>query len=140
MRDRIMAENTIAIENASWWMAHSQVVVKEDYLATDEAWVNDQLIAIGVKGQGAKATPDMRMTGKDRSTLIAQRMVCPGSVVAVRRRSGRVHTVQLPQEADQLLYVDLIYIIQQIEYLNAPMTAEELAAFLPSAKESSKAS
>lgn len=125
-------ENTIGIDNAPWWLPHSIVVLKEDYTAADETWVQKNMIKFGTEGRGANMTPDMQM-GKERGVLQAERMVQPGSVVAVMRRNGRVKTVHLPQEAESLLLPDLNYIINQIDALNEVMTPEEQANFLPSA-------
>lgn len=129
-------EPTIQIENAPWWLPHSLVIIKEDYTAADESWVQRHMVKFGMQGKGANATPDMQV-GKERGVLQVERMVIPGSVVAVERRNGRVKTVRLPQEAEQLLLTDLTYIIQQIDALNEVMSAEEQADFLPSANERS---
>lgn len=125
--------DTVAIQNAHWWQNHSHVLVKEDYVASDEAWINKQLITINTTGTGSRTKPDVQMSEKDRNVLIVERMVQPGSVVAVQRSAGRVKTVRLPQEAAQLLYPDLIYIVQQIEVLNLPMDTQEQENFLPDA-------
>lgn len=125
-------EEPICIDNAAWWLPHSHVLIKEDYTAADEAWVQARMVKIGVQGAGMKATPDMRM-GKERGILQVERMVMPGSVVAVQRRNGRVKTVNLPQEAENLLLTDLAYIISQIEALNEVMAPEEQESFLPGA-------
>ena len=127
--------DTIAIENAHWWLNHSAVLVKEDYLAQDEVWVNKQLVTINTTGSGSRTRPDVQMSEKDRNVLIVERMVQPGSVVAVQRSQGRVKTVKLPQEASQLLYPDLIYIVGQVEALNLPMDVQEQEDFLPTANE-----
>lgn len=131
-------EEPICIDNAAWWLPHSHVLVKEDYTAADEAWVQARMVKIGVQGTGTKATPDMQI-GKERGILQVERMVVAGSVVAVQRRNGRVKTVNLPQEAESLLLTDLAYIIGQIEALNEVMTPEEQTDFLPSAGEPSEA-
>jgi hypothetical protein len=132
-------EPTIQIENAPWWLPHSLVILKEDYTAADESWVQRNMIRFGVQGKGANATPDMQV-GKERGVLQVERMVIPGSVVAVQRRNGRVKTVRLPQEAEQLLLTDLTYIIQQIDALNEVMTPQEQEHFLASANGQSKES
>jgi hypothetical protein len=127
--------DTIGLPNASWWENTSTVVVKEDYLAQDEAWVNKQMVSLNVKGN----QPNMQMTG-DRNILIVQRMVQPGSVVAVKRANGRIKTVELPKDAGQLLIADLMYLVNQIDALNTPpMTTEEQEAFLPGATGQSEA-
>lgn len=123
---------TFGIKNAPWWLPHSHVELREDYTAADEQWVQARMVRVGVVGSGSKATPDMQL-GKERGILQVERMVMPGSVVAVMRRNGRIKTVHLPQDAEQLLLTDLGYIIQQIEALNEVMTPEEQASFLASA-------
>ena len=125
-----MAESTMGIDNAPWWLPHSMVVIKEDYTAADESWVQKRMGKLVMQGSGSKATADVE-PGKERGVLQVERMVQPGSVVAVQRRNGRVKTVHLPEEAEQLLYTDLAYIIQQIELANEVMAPEEQADFLP---------
>lgn len=125
-------ENTFGINNAPWWLPHSHVELKEDYTAADEQWVQARMVKMSVVGAGSKASPDMQM-GKERGILQVERMVMPGSVVAVLRRNGRVKTVHLPQEAENLLLTDLGYIIEQIEALNEVMTPEEQTSFLAGA-------
>ena len=132
-------EPTIQIKNAPWWLPHSLVIIKEDYTAADESWVQRHMVKLGVSGKGANATPDMQF-GKERGVLQVERMVIPGSVVAVQRRNGRIKTVHLPQEAEDLLLAVLSYIIPQIDQHNAVMTTEEQEHFLASANEHSKAS
>jgi hypothetical protein len=133
LRNREKFMDTIGIQNAPWWLPNSTVVVREDYLAEDEGWINSQLFSFGMSGSGANTTPDMQMSGKDRNTLFVQRMTQPGSVVAVPRSNGRVKTVHLPDEASQLLHTDLLYIVQRIEAVNAPpMTPQQQADFLKS--------
>lgn len=126
--------DTFKIENAPWWLPHSIVVMREDYTAADESWVQARMMKIGVQRDGQNATPDIQM-GKERGVLQVERMVQAGSVVAVLRSAGRTKTVHLPQEAEQLLLPDLNYIIQQIDALNQVIMPEDQANFLPSANE-----
>jgi len=129
-------EETIHIPNAPWWEAHSRVLIKEDFTAGDEAWINNQVSKL--KGAGSnKPSIDMQL-GNIR-ILTVQRMVVEG-VVAVKRRNGRVKTVQLPQEVERLLKSDIDYIMSQIDEANPDMTEEEQTDFLDSAKEHSETS
>lgn len=112
------------IPNAPHWLNHSVVIVKEDYTAGDEAWILNKLVSIDATS--------VQMTGKHKDILTVQRMVQPGSVVAVQRAGGRVKTVHLPQEAESLLWSDVEYITSQIKQLNEPpMSEEEQTDFLP---------
>ena len=134
-----MEENTIGIDNAPWWLPHSTVVLREDYTAADEAWVQSRIAKVSVQGSGSGASGDVSF-GKGRGVLQIERMSMPGSIVAVQRRNGRVKTVKLPQEAEQLLAPDLVYIVGQIEALNEPIAPEEQESFLPSANGHSEVS
>lgn len=115
--------DVIGIPNAPWWNNNSTVVVKEDYLAQDEAWVLNQVVAL--------SSDDMQdIQTKHIDILKVRRMVQPGSVVAVNRANGRVKTVQLPQDASQLLWNDVEYILKEINRLNVPvMTPDEQKTF-----------
>lgn len=116
------------IQNAPHWLNHSVVIVKEDYTAADEAWILNKLVSLD--------SNSVQMTGKHKDILTVQRMVQAGSVVAVTRSNGRVKTVHLPQETEELLWSDVEYIIAEINKLNEPpMTQEEQQAFLPSSNE-----
>lgn len=117
--------DTIQLTNAKHWEPNSIVFVKEDYCAGDEAWAINQLLAIAPDSQQA--------TGRHKDILIIKRLVQPGSQVTVRRSGGRVKTVQLPAQAEELLISDLNYIAAQIQKINEPMSEEEQAAFLASA-------
>lgn len=129
----------IGIPNAPHWLPHSHVEIKEDYTAADDQWVEARTVKLSVQGTGSKATPDIQ-AGKARGVLQVERMAQPGGVVAVQRRNGRVKTVHLPQEAEELLLNDLNYIIEQIDALNEVMTPEELNNFLPGAADPSETS
>lgn len=126
--------DTIQIPNAPWWEAHSHVIIKEDFLAEDEAWVQNQLAK--VQGYGTNK-PSMEMTLGNIRILTIQRMVT-GGIVAVTRGNGRIKTVNLPHEAGKLLKSDLDYIFEQIDKLNPDMTEEQQEDFLPSANGASK--
>lgn len=131
--------DTVGLDNAPWWLPHSHVEVKEDYTAADESWVQARAVKVNVQGSGSRTTADVQQ-GKERGILQIERMVQPGGVVAVQRRNGRVKTVHLPQEAEQLLLVDLNYIISQMDALTDVMTPEEQSDFLPGAGEQSETS
>jgi hypothetical protein len=122
-------DNTIPLVNAPHWLNHSHVLIKEDYLAEDEEWIANQTTKIVNQG-----TQNAQVEIKAGSTniLLVKRMVVSG-VVAVNRANGRVKTVNLPQEAAQLLAPDLAYIAAQINQYNQPMTQEQQSDFLPSA-------
>ena len=110
------------IPNAAHWLNHSVVIVKEDYTAADEAWILNKLISI--------ESSSVQITGKHKDILTVQRMVQAGSLVAVQRSNGRVKTVHLPQEAEELLWSDLQYILAEINKLNEPpMTKKEQEDF-----------
>ncbi len=82
-------EETIHIPNASWWEAHSRVLIKEDFTAGDEAWINNQVSKL--KGAGSnKPSIDMQL-GNIR-ILTVQRMVIEG-VVAVKRRKDSMNSL-----------------------------------------------
>lgn len=117
--------DTVGIANAPHWLNHSIVTIKADYTAGDQAWILNQITLT--------PTDDAHVTERHQDILKVKRMVLPGSVVAVPRPGGRTKTVNLPQEASQLLVPDLDYIVSQIDAANKPMTAEEQAAFLASA-------
>ena len=125
-------EGLTNIPNAPHWLNNSVVIVKEDYTAGDEAYILNQLVRID--------SASAQVTGKHKDILTVQRMVQPGSVVAVNRSGGRVKTVHLPQEADELLWSDTQYIVEQITRLNEPpMTEEEVKAFPTPVSEHSQA-
>jgi len=121
------------IPNASHWLNHSVVIVKEDYTAADEAWILNKLISI--------ESSSVQITGKHKDILTVQRMVQAGSVVAVQRSNGRVKTVHLPQEAEDLLWSDVEYIIAELDKLKGPpsMTKQEQEDFQTPVSEHSQA-
>lgn len=120
------------IPNAPHWNNNSVVIVKEDYTAADEAWILNRLVAIDAN--------TVQITGKHKDILTVKRMVQPGSIVAVKRSGDRIKTVHLPQEAEELLWNDLQYIVEQITKLNEPpMTQEEQETFPKPVSESSQA-
>ena len=121
------------IPNAPHWLNHSVVIVKEDYTAADEAWILNKLISI--------ESSSVQITGKHKDILTVQRMVQAGSVVAVQRSNGRVKTVKLPQEAEELLWSDVEYIIAELDKLKGPppLTEAEQKDFLPASNEHSQA-
>ena len=126
-------EGVTNIPNAQHWLNNSVVVVKEDYTAGDEAYVMNTLVRID-------AGNAVQLTGKHHSIVLVKRMVQHGSVVAVPRSGGRVKTVHLPDEAENLLLHDLEYIVEQITKLNEPaMTPEEQEAFPQPVSEHSQA-
>lgn len=124
-----MNEATIAIPNASWWMPHSQVLLKEDLLAEDQAWIANQTTRIVNPGTSFARVESYL---GDASILLVKRMVVHGTV-AVKRSGDRVKTVTLPQEAGRLLRQDLDYIASKINEYNQPMTEEQQQDFLPAA-------
>ena len=125
-------EGVTNIPNAAHWLNNSVVVVKEDYTAGDEAWILNQLVRIDATSA--------QVTGKHKDILTVQRMVVPGSIVAVRRSADRVKTVQLPADAEKLLWSDLEYIVEQITKLNEPpMSEDEQKAFPQPVSEHSQA-
>lgn len=129
-------EDTIAIDNAPWWLNHSYVQIKEDLLAEDQEWIANQ--ANKVVNPGTQFARVEVNTGS-ANILLAKRMVVSG-VVAVNRPRGRVLTVNLPQDTSKLLAQDLDYIVAQIGKYNEPMDAEAQQDFLPSANGQSVAS
>ena len=126
---------TIGIPNAKWWLPHSHVVIKEDFLAEDQEWIGNQTNR--VIGAGTPMAQVVTQLGS-ANVLLVKRMVTQG-VVAVKRANDRIKTVHLPAEAGQLLSADLEYIAQQIAQHNTPMTEEQQEDFLPSADEPSAA-
>lgn len=122
-------DNSIAIQNAPWWQPHSHVLLKGLYLAEDDAFVANGIVA--VTGVG---TPNATMETRpgDQALLKVQRMVKQGTV-AVMLRTGQKYEVNLPGEAGKLLPIDLAYITEQIDAMSQPMSAEEQASFLKSA-------
>jgi hypothetical protein len=123
---------TLPIPNAPHWLNNSIVVVKADYEQADEAYVLNTLVRID--------PTSVSVTGKHRDTIRIQRMVQPGSIVSVKRPGGRVKTVHLPQEAEQLLVEDAAYINAQIDRLNEPVMDEaEQQAFPVPVSDSSQA-
>lgn len=131
---------TIGLPNAPWWLNHSTVIAKADRTAADDAWIQKNLMRVNVNGSGSNATPEMKMGDKDFNILLIERLVQPGSVVAVKRSQGRTKTVNLPSEAGSLLITDLAYIVSELNKLNEPiMDEEQQAAFLLYAKEQSRA-
>jgi hypothetical protein len=125
-------DETITIDNASWWMNHSIVVIREDMLAEDSEWIGNQ--ATRVVNAGTQFARIESSLGS-ANILLVKRMVVSG-VVAVQRLNGRVKTVNLPQDAGKLLSQDLDYIAEQINKYNAPsapMTEAQQQDFLPSA-------
>lgn len=128
--------NTIALVNATHWLNHSNVLIKEDMLAEDMAWIaNNSTRVVNPGTQFARIEQSLG----DSNILLVKRMVVSG-VVAVNRSNGRVKTVNLPQEAGQLLQQDLEYIVEQINKYNAPMTEAQQQDFLNSADAPSETS
>ena len=124
-------EDTVQIPNAPWWEPHSHVIVKEDFLASDEAWIQNRLsgkMKVDKNGKSAEA----EMLVGNVNILLIQRMVVQG-IVAVKRLSGRIKTVSLPAEAGQLLKNDIDYICAEINRLNPDMEEDEQEDFLPGA-------
>jgi hypothetical protein len=125
-------DETITIDNASWWMNHSIVVIREDMLAEDSEWIGNQSTRVVNAGtQFARIESSLGSA----NILLVKRMVVSG-VVAVQRLNGRVKTVNLPQDAGKLLSQDLDYIAEQISKYNAPsapMTEAQQQDFLPAA-------
>lgn len=122
-------QDTVQIPNASWWEPNSHVLVKEDFLEEDQAWIQNQIVSINA-GNDGKNTVTTR-AGNLKSLKI-QRMVVSGRV-DVKRSSGRIKSVILPHEAGKLLANDANYIDDEIDKLNAPLTPGEQQDFLPSA-------
>jgi hypothetical protein len=131
-----MAEDTIGIPNASWWLNHSHVEIKEDLLAEDMAWIANNCTRVVNPGtQFARVEQSLG----DNNILLVKRMVKSG-VVAVERANGRVKTVSLPQDAGKLLQQDLEYIVEQINKNNAPMDEAQQQDFLTGADAPSETS
>lgn len=111
------------IPNAPHWLNHSVVIVKEDYTAADEASVLHALIRLNEDNA-------LELPKKHADIVKVQRMVQPGSVVAINRSNGRVKTVHLPEQVEELLWNDLQYILKEINKLNEPpMTKKEQEDF-----------
>ena len=127
-----MFENQyIPIENASWWLPHSHVALRDLYLAEDEAAINNQANSIRLQQEGASGKALVNQAGS-LVILKVQRMVHEG-VVAVMLRGGRKHEVKLPADVHKLSPTDLQYLNEQIDLFSRPMSAEEQEAFLASA-------
>ena len=127
--------NEISLDNAPWWMNHSQVLLKGMFLAEDEAWIANHMVSVQGSGQNAVVE-----THSGEATILkVQRMVQQG-VVAVMLKGGIKYEVQLPKDASKLLATDLAYISSRIDLASQPMTAEEQAAFLASAQGQSEGS
>lgn len=124
-------DNSISVNNAPWWLPHSTVALKGVYLAEDDAAINNQAQTLSLQREG---TSNATLTNNSGSVAIlkVQRMVTQGTV-AVMMRGGKKHEVSLPTQANKLSILDLNYIIEQIDALSQPMSAEEQAAFLASA-------
>lgn len=122
----------IGLENAPWWLPHSQVLLKGVFLAEDEAWVTNHLVSVQGSGQNAV----VETNSGSMTILKVQHMVQQGTV-AVMLKGGTKYEVQLPKDAGKLLAADLAYISSRIDLVSAPMTAEEQVAFLASAGEQS---
>lgn len=122
-----MEEHTIGIINAPWWLNHSHVLIREDMLAEDSAWIANQ--STRLVGAGT-ANPQIEFQAGNTNIFLVKRMVVQG-IVAVKRANDRVKTVHLPQEAEKLLSQDLDYIVAQINKHNQPMTEDEQRDFLP---------
>lgn len=127
---------SIPIDNAPWWEDGSSVSIKEDYLAEDEAYVNNGMMKVVGLESGK---PEMQNNSGSQGILKVERMVIQGTVRVKRgdakRGTERIKTVLLPQDARLLMARDLNYIVKQIDAYNPPMTAEEQESFLPSASE-----
>jgi hypothetical protein len=122
---------TVDIANASWWEPGSGVVIKEDLLAEDEAYIaNHMMIVSGLES----GKPQMENQSGAQGIFKVERMVVRGTVI-VKRPGDRIKRVLLPEQAGQLMARDLAYIVKQIDTLNPPMSAEEQADFLPAASE-----
>lgn len=128
--------NAIGITNAPHWLNHSQVTLKGLYLAGDEAWITNNMVS--VQGVGT-ADAAVQTKAGDQGLLKIQRMVVPGSIVAVMLRDGSTYEVALPTDADKLFAGDLSYISAQIDAISKPLTAQEQADFLKSASAPSEA-
>jgi hypothetical protein len=122
---------TIDIDNAPWWEPGSGVVLKEDLLAEDEAYINNRLMKVTGLESG---NPQMENQSGSQGIFKVERMIIRGTVI-VKRPGNRVKRVSLPEGAGQLMARDLAYIVKQIDRLNPPMSAEEQRDFLPTASE-----
>jgi len=131
-------EDTVQIPNAPWWLPHSHVIVKEDFLASDEAWIQNHL-GNKMKIDKNSKNPEVDMLMGNVNILLVARMVVQG-VVAVKRTSDRIKTVSLPAEADKLLKNDIDYICAEINRLNPDMEEDEQEDFLAGANGHSKTS
>lgn len=126
-------ENTIVLDNAAWWMNHSQVQIREDLLAEDQEWIaNNATRVVNAGTQFARVESSLGSA----NLLLVKRMVVSG-VVAVKRSGDRIKTVNLPQDAGKLLAQDLDYIAGKINEYNQPMTTEQQQDFLPAVSEPS---
>lgn len=131
-----MADNTIPIPNAPHWLNHSMVVLKGPVLASDGAWVTNQIIA----AERASADGEnVESHAGDQLLFKVKRMVKEGTV-AVMLKGGAKYEVSLPKDVNKLLLVDLAYISQQIDATSEPMNAQEQADFLASVNGRSEAS
>ncbi len=113
-----------AIKNAEWWMNHSHVLLKGILTLDDNATVANA--AEGHRG--------------DTARLKIQHMVTQGVVAVMLPPDGEKYECKLPDEAGNLLDADALYILEQIEAISKPMSAEEQKAFLARANAHSKAS
>ena len=113
------------VPNAKHWEPNSIVVVKEDYTAGDAAWVANQFLLIDATSSA--------VTSRHQDIFLLKRMVQPGSVVSVKRANGRIKTVNLPAQVEDLLEVDMTYIAEQIRKLSEPMSEAAQQDFLPAA-------
>jgi len=122
-------DTSISLPNAPWWLNHSTVTLKGLYLAIDDAYITNNIVS--VQGAGT-ANATVQTKAGDQTLLKISRMVKSGTV-AVMLRGGQTYEVSLPQEAGKLLAKDASYIIEQIDALSQPLSAEEQASFLNSA-------
>lgn len=120
--------NAIGITNAPHWLNSSIVTLKGLYLAGDEAFVTNNMVSF----QGTGTNASVQTLAGNQGLLKIQRMVLPGSVVAVMLRDGTTHEVALPADAENLFPADLAYISDQIDAISKPMTAQEQIDFLQS--------
>jgi hypothetical protein len=129
--------DTVQIPNAPWWENNSYVVVKEDFLEEDSAWVQNHLNWQARTDRNNKQNSAIDAQIGNVNILTIQRMVVQG-LVAVKRRDGRIKTVNLPTDAGKLLKNDSDYIMAEINKLNPDMAEEAQEAFLASANGQSK--
>jgi hypothetical protein len=127
--------NAIGITNAQHWLNHSHVELKGLYLAGDEAFVTNNMVSF----QGTGASASVQTLAGNQGLLKIQRMVLPGSVVAVMLRDGTTYEVALPNDVENLFPDDLAYISAQIDAISKPMTEQEQADFLKSVNARSEA-